>query len=95
MFISKTSKTQLDTAENLHIVMSVYQLIKFSDNYSKPFSSLWQYYRDEPALNNVICEFLILLNVMAPQTVNNGTGDVERTVSLKYVSNFCKALKYL
>ena len=27
-------------------------LIEYSDNYSKTSESLWQYYRDEPALDN-------------------------------------------
>ena len=32
--------------------MSMYDLIEYSDNYSKTSGSLWQYYRDEPALDN-------------------------------------------
>ena len=28
--------------------MSIYNLIKYSDNYSKTSGSLWQYYGDEP-----------------------------------------------
>ena len=28
--------------------MSMYNLIKYSDNYSKTSGSFWQYYRDEP-----------------------------------------------
>ena len=27
--------------------MPMYNLIEYSDNYSKPSGSLWQYYRDE------------------------------------------------
>ena len=30
----------------------MYILIEYSDVYSKILVSLWQYYRDEPALNN-------------------------------------------
>ena len=30
----------------------MHNLIEYSDNYSKTFGSLWQYYRDEPFLNN-------------------------------------------
>ena len=29
----------------------MYNLIEYSDAYSKTAGSLWQYYRDEPALN--------------------------------------------
>ena len=28
--------------------MPMYNLIEYSDNYSKTSGSLWQYYRDEP-----------------------------------------------
>ena len=28
----------------------MYNLVEYSDNYSKISGSLWQYYRDEPAL---------------------------------------------
>ena len=40
--------------------MPLYNLIEYSDNYSKISGSLWQPYRDEPALdnNNVIIDFL-------------------------------------
>ena len=31
--------------------MSMYNLIDYSDNYSKSSGSLWHYYRDEPFLN--------------------------------------------
>ena len=31
--------------------MPMYNLIEYSDNYSKTSGSLWQYYSDEPALN--------------------------------------------
>ena len=32
--------------------MPIYNLIEFSDTYPKTSGSLWQYYRDEPALDN-------------------------------------------
>ena len=31
--------------------MSMYNLIEYSDNYSKTSESLWQYYKDEPNNN--------------------------------------------
>ena len=33
---------------NTDVVMPIYNLIEYSDNYSKTSGSLWQYYRDEP-----------------------------------------------
>ena len=32
--------------------MPIYNLIEFSNNYSKTSRSLWQYYRNEPVLGN-------------------------------------------
>ena len=32
----------------------MYNLIEYSDNYSKTFGRLWQYYRDEPVLCGII-----------------------------------------
>ena len=30
----------------------MYYLIEYSNNYSKTYGSLWQYYREEPSLND-------------------------------------------
>ena len=40
--------------------MRMYNLIEYSDTYSKTSGSLWQYYRDKPALGgtNNITDFL-------------------------------------
>ena len=37
----------VDNAENPNIVMSMYNLLDYSDNYSMTSGSLWNYYRDE------------------------------------------------
>ena len=49
---SKINNTQIDNAEEIDIVMPMYNLIEYSDNYSKTSGNLWQYYRDKPALTN-------------------------------------------
>ena len=46
--ISEISNTQIDNAKHIDVVMPVYNLIEYSDNYSKTSGSLWQYYRDDP-----------------------------------------------
>ena len=48
--ISKINNTQIDNAKDIDVVMPMYSLIEYSDNYSKTSVSLWQYYRDEPFL---------------------------------------------
>ena len=50
--ISKINNTQIDNAEYIDIVMPMYNLIEYSDNYSKTSGSLWQYCKDRPAVNN-------------------------------------------
>ena len=46
--ISEINKTQVDNAKDIDIVMPMYNLIEYSDNYAKTTESLWQYLRDEP-----------------------------------------------
>ena len=46
--ILKINDTLTDNAENLHIVMLMFKLIRYSKNYSKITGSLWNYYRDQP-----------------------------------------------
>ena len=41
--ISKINNTQVGNAKDIDIVMSMYNLIEYSDNYSKISGSLWQY----------------------------------------------------
>ena len=50
--ISKINNTQIDNAEYIDIVMLMYNLIEFSDNYSKTSGTLWQYCTELPAVNN-------------------------------------------
>ena len=40
-WISKINNTQIDNAECIDIVMPMYNLIDYSDNYSKTSGSLW------------------------------------------------------
>ena len=48
--ISEINNIQIDNAKDIDAVMPMYNLIEYSDHYSKTLGSLWQYYRDEPAL---------------------------------------------
>ena len=50
--ISEINNTQVDNAKDIDIVMPMYNLIEYSDNYSKTSGSLWQYCKDIPAVNN-------------------------------------------
>ena len=78
--------------------MPMYNLIEYSDNYSKTCGSLWQFCKDIPAVdnkgeivnfavNNLTDSFSFKAKI-ADQTGDNGTKDFEIMVPLKYVSNF-------
>ena len=101
--ISEINNTQIDNAKDIDIVMPMYNLIEYSDNYAKTTGSLWQYCKDIPARdnNNEIIEFAAgnttdSFNFKAKitnQTGNDGTKDVEIIVPLNYLSNFWRTLE--
>ena len=45
--ISKINGVLIENAEDLDVVMPVYNLLEYSKNYSMTSGSLWNYYRDE------------------------------------------------
>ena len=45
--ISKINGVLVENAEDLDIVMRMYNLLKYSKNYSNTSASLWNYYREE------------------------------------------------
>ena len=50
-YISEINNTEIDKAKDIGVVMNVYNLIEYNENYSKTSTSLWLYYRDQPALD--------------------------------------------
>ena len=52
----KINGVKIDNAEDLDVVMPMYNLLEYSKNYRKTKGSLWNYYRDEPnsGINNGI-----------------------------------------
>ena len=74
--------------------MPMYNLIEYSDNYSKTSGSLWQYYKDIPNDNLARSESFKYNVKITGKTLNNGnTRDVEIIVPLKYLSNFWRTLE--
>ena len=102
--ISKTNNTLIDNAEDLDIVIPMYNLLEYSKNYRNTTGSLWNFYRDEPNSgiggrnNNVNYSIKDSksFDYKASITVKlNGidrTKDVEIVVPLKYLSNFWRTL---
>ena len=46
--ISKINNVLIDNAEDLDIVMLMYNLLGYSKNYRKTKESFWNYYKDDP-----------------------------------------------
>ena len=50
--INEINNTEIDNAKDLDIVKPMYNIMEYSDNYSKTSGSLWEYCRDIPAVDN-------------------------------------------
>ena len=86
--ISEINNTQIDNAKDIDIVMPMFNLIEYSDNYAKTSGSLWIYYRDEPNDNLADSESFKSKIKITGKTLAAGNGkDVEIIVPLKYLSN--------
>ena len=101
--MSEINNTQIDNAKDIDILMPMYNLIEYSDNYAKTKGSLWQYSKDIPARNandeiteftegNLTDSFNFKVKITG-RTGNGGTKDVEIMVPLKYLSNFWRTLE--
>ena len=50
--ISEINNKETDHAKGIDVIVPIYNLIEYSNNYSKTPGSLWQYYRHRPIMNN-------------------------------------------
>ena len=92
--ISRINNTDIDNAQDIDIVMPTYNLIGYSDNYSKTSGSLWQYYKDDPNDNITQSEsFKSKIKITGKTPAAGNTKDVEIIVPLKYLSNFWRTLE--
>ena len=88
----------VDTAENLDMVMPIYNLIECSDNYQDSSATLYQYKRDEPPEGDPIpnlavdnsSSFKYKVELLGDPVVANNIArrNVKVVVPLKYLSNF-------
>ena len=79
--ISRINNTHIDNAQDIDILMSMYNLIEYSDNYSRTSASLWQYYKDDP--NNIITKsesFKSKVKITGKTPATGNTKDVEIVV---------------
>ena len=82
--ISEINNTQIDNAKYIDVVSPMYNLIEYSDNYSKTSGSLWQYYRDDPNDNITQSEsFKFKITIIGKTPAADDIKHVEIAVSLK------------
>ena len=102
--LTEINHTRVGDTQEIDRVMPMYNSIEYSDGYLKTSGSLWQYYRDEPALDNSnnIIDFPVdnsnSISFKFKQQITGETGngdkkDVEIMVPLKYLSNFWGTLE--
>ena len=103
--ISKINGIKIDNAEDLDVVMPMYNLVEYSKNDWKTTGSQWNYYRDQPSnpLSTNSESFKYKTSIMG-NTYNVGDDDdnydakkvgkneTEIVIPLKYLSNFWRSL---
>ena len=95
---TEINETHIDEAEHINIVMPMYSLIEYSDNYSDNSRSLWQFKRDEIDGDNdlTVDGNHIPYNSSSfkykSSLITNRNG-VKIAVLLKYLSNFWRSLE--
>ena len=92
-----------NTAENLDIVMSMYNLIEYSGNYEDSSATCYQYKRDKPPEANAVANltadnsnsFKYKISFLGDRNVVGGIVrlNVKIVVPLKYLSNFFRSLE--
>ena len=83
--------------------MPMYNLIEYSDNYSKTSGSLWQYCKDTPAVNNAgniidfdganVTDSFNVKTKVTGQANDDGIIYVEIMIPLNNLSNFWRTLE--
>ena len=100
----KIKSTLIDNAEDVDIAMPMHNVLEYSQNYSVTSGSLWNHYRDkidninDNASDDKSCTYKTeIVGKTLAQPENEGdanrpsvpTLNVEVTIPLKYLSNFC------
>ena len=87
----------VEKAEDLDIVIPMYNLLEYSDNYQNSTGSFYQFKRDESSDDNTDVanntSSLVYKSKLIKGTDNNNVNNVKLVVPLKYVSNFFRSLE--
>ena len=92
--INRINGRNIDKAQDIGIVMPMYNLIEYSNNYSKTSGSLRQYYKDEQ--NNNLADsqsFKSKVKITRNTPDGGNTKNVEIMVPLKYLNNIWRTLE--
>ena len=84
--IKKINGTETNNAQDIDIVMPMYNLRQYSDSYSKTSGSLSQYFKDDPNDNSK--SFKSKVKITGNTPASGDAKDVKIIVQLKYLSNF-------
>ena len=103
--ISKIKGIKIDNAEDLDVVMPMYNLLEYSKNYRKTIGSLWNYYRDQPSnplwTNSESFKYKTSITGNTYNVDDDddnydankvGKNETEIVIPLKYLSNFWRSL---
>ena len=107
--VTHINDEHLETAENLDIIMAMYNFIEYSNNYADSSGSLYQFKRDESPINDnnnplnvaldnsVSFKYKASLLGKATDADNNDRSlkNAKIVVPLKYLSNFFRSLEIL
>ena len=92
--ISRINNTEIGNVQDIDIEMPMYNLIEYSNNYSKTSRSLWQYYKDDTNDTITVSEsFKSKVKITGKTHHDGNTKDAEIMVPLKYLSNFWRTLE--
>ena len=87
----------VEKAEYLDIVMPMYNLLEYSDNYQDSTGSLYQFKRDEPPDDNADVanntSSLVYKSKLISGTDDNNVNNVKLVVPLKYVRSFFRSVE--
>ena len=106
--ISKINGKLVENAEDLDVVMPMYNLLEYSKNHEKTSGSLFNYFRDEPNNINTDDANPINISIRNSKSFDNKSGlndalagavnnrnnknDIETVVPLKHLGNFWRSL---
>ena len=78
--ISKINNVLIDNTEDLDVVMPMYNLVEYSENYRKTTSSLCNYYRNEPDIHPTN-------NYNADPITNSASFKYKSSITVKTLNN--------